>query len=140
MNSLEEVQQILNDVPAINSGGCGISALTMYKYLKARGENAKFVYLYERRELLEENSVTLNTGNGQYHAPEHVVILHKGKLLDSGGEIEDPEWWGRHEQIIEDEGFVLNTINNADWNWCFNREHVRDIQKKTGIDLSEVQI
>ena len=44
-----QAQAFLNDIPSINIGGCGISALSLYRWLKKENElkDVKFVYLYD---------------------------------------------------------------------------------------------
>ena len=54
VKTFDEVLNFLSNIPSINCGGCGISALAMYRWLKKHGkttEETAFYYLendYER--------------------------------------------------------------------------------------------
>lgn len=139
--SLGEVMDFLSRIPSINSGGCGISALAMFRWLKKHNslKNTKFVYFHFSMGELNDNSDALKNGT-KLNAPPHCVLMHDYILIDADGEVDEREW-GEHSLIIEDESKVVDSINSDDWNPSFEREHwVPIIEKKLGIDLSDVDI
>ena len=141
VSTFEEVQNYLSVIPYINYGGCGISALAMYRWLKKHNQlkHTKFVYLYckNSEETYVRNQKTLKGELNNPLAPSHVILLHDGKQIDIEFE-SDTVYYFRH--VVEDERFLIKTINTLEsWNADFNRKvYVRMIEKKLGIDLSDI--
>ena len=142
METLRQVQNYLRQIPCINMGGCGISALTMYRWLKEHGQltkNTKFIFLYTDDSQYDyfNNKRVMENGSGSPVAPSHVVLYHRGKYIDCRGERDIFEF--DYTQNVQDEKFVVRT-NNAigTWNDYFERINIRDIQIDTEVDLSDI--
>lgn len=140
METLEQVQEYLNGIPCINCGGCGVSAISMYKWLKKHDNGrVKFVYLYtSRTTYLNNEAILRNKRTGKPEAPSHCCIYYDGQFLDSKGQVdmERYNWF----QIIDEPDFVEKSIQNEDsWNESFDRDNIPKIEKKLEIDLSEVK-
>ena len=142
MKTLKEVQEFLNDIYNINRGGCGISALALYRWLEKNGQlngNTKFVYLYHsyNRDEYLNNDKVLREKTGKPLACAHAGLLHKNNYLDSNGKVDISYYTFVHH--VNEEDFILKSINNlSSWNDAFNREHISRIEKKLGIDLSDI--
>jgi hypothetical protein len=142
MKRLKDVQQFLNSIPNINCGGCGISALAMYRWLKKndrlKDEKAKFIFCYKsyNEDKFLNNEEVLKKGEGNIKAPTHVVIHFKKRYIDSEGTVDIREY--KHRQHIEDEDFMVKTNNSSGWNEMFNRCHLENIQGFLGIDMSDI--
>lgn len=139
--SLEEVMDYLSNIPDINAGGCGISALAMYRWLKKHNllNNTKFVYLHFSMSEYEDNRLAMVNGTKLF-APPHCVLEHNGILIDSDGEVDTYEF-GEHHLTIDDERVIVDSINSDDWNPSFDREKwVPKIEKRLGINLSDVEL
>ena len=141
METLKEVQKYLNQIDNINTGGCGISALAMYRWLKKNDQlqNTKFVYCYSSKDVYLNNSNVLRNKSGKASATSHAVLLHDGQFIDSKG-IKDISIYG-WVQIIEEEEFIIKTLNDdvSEWNSYFDRNNIVKIEQELGIDLSDVK-
>ncbi len=145
--TLKKVQAYLNKIPNIGNGGCGISALAIYMWLKANGQlckDTRFVYLYRcegdyksnckiaKRLKKNINIRTLPT------APYHAILFHNGNYIDCTGtnpvELSEADHF---QEDIDDMQFVIQSINNiADWNSEFERDpYINKIEKHLNIDL-----
>ena len=120
--TLKDVQKYLNSIPNINCGGCGYSALAMYEWLKKNKQlekDTKIVYLYSFR--------------GERGVPNHAVLYHKGKYLDSNGKYKVYRDFPTKQMRKKD---VKDSFFDSDWNSMFNRnKYVPLIEKKLGITL-----
>ena len=141
-STLKQVQKFLSKIPDINEGGCGISALSIYRWLKKneKEDNNKFIFLYrgcDEKEYLN-NRKALRDNKQRAVAPLHCCILYEGKFIDCDGGIDIGKYnW---VQIIDEEEFIKKAINNiGTWNDCFNRKHIGKIEKKLNIDLSDIE-
>lgn len=138
ITTFSELLVFLNSIPRINNGGCAISALTIYRWLKARKEKAQIVYYYDDDAMYckEQNSYLKRR---MYHAEpngcSHAYVKYNGKLYDSLGWHID----NRKHHILSEQ-FAVVTINEArNWVKSFNRSHVVTIQHYTGVDLRDVE-
>lgn len=139
--SLEEVIDYLDSIPAINSGGCGISALAMFRWLKKYKllKNTKFVYIHYSQDGYDDNCQAMRNGSRLF-APPHCVLEHDGILIDSGGELDFLEF-REYTLTIKDERIIVVSINSGDWNEGFDRnEWVPKIEKRLDIDLSDIEV
>jgi hypothetical protein len=138
----EEVKTFLSGIGNINRGGCGISALSMYRWLKKndKAKVYKFVYAYrsdDKDEYLNNKNI-LKGGNGTPKSCCHCFLKKGNKCFDcvESINIENYKWI----QIIEEEEFIKNSINNVScWNSLFNRENIKIIEEKLNIDLSDIK-
>lgn len=140
---LESVLGILNDVPAINQGGCGISALAIYRWCKKNGVSVSdnpFVVLCEDEWELEHNNSACESGEVNEITIPHIVIEIGGELTDSEGiegELISRLPYRQDYQLNEDE--LLELVNTNSWNSWFNRRQWKDyIAQELSIDLSDV--
>lgn len=143
METLREVQNYLDKIVYINRGGCGISAYSMYLWLKKNNlinDSFRFVLCY--RDYCEDdylnNSNVLRDNKGKAVAPNHMVIFYDGKYMDSEGTVDISEYfWVQH---IEEEWFIINCLNNINtWNHYFDRINIRKIEKDLGIKLKNIK-
>ena len=147
---MQEMLMELHDVPFINSGGCGISALSIYRWLKKNGQlnsKTRFVYLYNKdcKNLYINNKAALRKKFYLFSleikptSALHVGIFHNGKYIDCDGDFDVTGY--DFIQLIKDEDFVVNSINNKSaWNDLFDRKHINLIESLLDIDLSDIKI
>ncbi len=138
--TLSDVQEYLETIPSINRGGCGISALAIFRWLKLNNENddTKFVFLYNQKSDYLNNKKVLKGQDGNPSVPGHCCLLYDGKFIDSAGkyDISNYSWL----QIIDEEEFITKSLNEQDsWNHSFDREYIKQIEAKLKIDLSDVE-
>lgn len=138
--TLKKVQKFLSKIPNINGGGCGVSALALYRWIKnnLEIENTKFVFLYDNEDRYLNNAKILRNKKGKAEAPTHCCLLYKGKFIDSDGErkVGKYNWL----QIIDEEEFITKALDNIwDWNHSFDREYIDEIEEKLDIDLSDIR-
>jgi len=146
MKSITDVQKMLNNIPNINSGGCGIASLAMYRWLKKNNKlnkNTKFIYLHHNMDYnYYSNKKALNADNTVIPGScEHVLLYHRGYYRDSKSSkkiLNKPSY-----KILEttNENFILQSVNNVfDWNHKFDRKKIKGIEKTLDINLSDVKI
>lgn len=148
MQILERIFMYLkNEVKGINFGGCGVAALSMYRFLKRNNQldyNSSFAFIYysDSYNDLLINELILNDHLKELpHVPNHVVLNLCGVLFDSDGvfTLEEDD---RIQLIPFDrEDFIIDTINNLDyWSNEFDRRQIDTISKELDIDLSDILI
>jgi hypothetical protein len=139
IENFEDVRKYLSNLPNINSGGCGISALSMYRWLeKNKNKKPNLVICYCDSEKYEKTIENLGKDNDKLFAPSHCGIRYKHNFLDARGKIFIPIY--NHHYLI-DEKEMLELINFGDlWSEEFKRGNTQDISKRLGIDLSDVFI
>lgn len=130
---------ILDSIPNINDGGCGLAALAIVRYLRKQGheiENPfRVIYYDTSRYYVERNKEAIENGEHLERTP-HIIVEIGEKVYDSTGEFcEDT-----YNYINEvPEHILVLTLNTDKWNKCFNRvkwyPHIVDT---LGIDLSDV--
>lgn len=133
VRSFRDARKYLASIPSINSGGCGVAALAMRRFLKKASVSSDLFYETHREadeELLESNTPL---------APPHVVIRVHGVIQDSsrirsdsGGII------ARHIFEVSEDYLVLS-IKEGRWNCRFDRTYVPEIEEKLGVDLSDIR-
>lgn len=135
------VQDFLNELPAINYGGCGLSAYTMFLWLQKNNmltEDTQIVFLhhsYSERDFQTNQSFYLQ-GVGNPVAPEHVVIYRNGKYIDSTGVYYRVNEYSFKLAVSLDkaENFLVNSLNDDNWNSWFDRPSVVPIiEKELGV-------
>lgn len=135
------VQEYLNEIDCINYGGCGLSAYAMFLWLRKNDmltEDTQIVYLhhgYSESDFHTNQSFYLQ-GVGKPVAPEHVVIYRKGKYIDSSGVYTRANEYSFKLGIAIDkaEDFLVNSLNDDNWNSWFNRPcYAPQIEKELGI-------
>lgn len=144
INSFKKVRKFLSNVEYINSGGCGISALTMYRWLqqnnRLRGDE-HFVYLYRiwDVDLFNNNSKALVNKKLKSDSCHHVVLFHKGKYIDCKEEHNPSDYKYVHFNI--DEKFLKKSLRNKNaWNSKFDRKtNIPFIEKNIKINLEDIK-
>lgn len=135
------VQDFLNEIPAINYGGCGLSAYAMFLWLQKNNmltEDTQIVFLhhsYSERDFQTNQSFYLQ-GVGNPVAPEHVVIYRNGKYIDSSGVYTKANEYSFKLAVSLEkaENFLVNSLNDDNWNSWFDRPCVAPmIEKELGI-------
>lgn len=142
MKTLEQVLEFLDNIPNINSGGCGISALAVYKWLKkndALSEDFAIVYLhrwdtYDR----DTNRSFLKGENDNATACSHAIFRYNGVYYDSEGKNESSVRDDNSVIIPAEhvERFMKASLKDGNWNTSFNRaKGVKVIESNLGIEL-----
>ena len=137
---LKQAQKFLSKIPYINDGGCGISALALYRWIKNNLEigNTKFVFLYNEENRYLNNTRVLRDEEGEAEAPDHCCLLYKGEFVDCDGDhiVSKYSWI----QMIDEEDFIKRALDNVgDWNSCFDRGEIKNIEDGLGIDLEDIK-
>ena len=139
IKTFKQVLNFLNGLPDINLGGCGISLLSMIRWLKKNKGINKFtmLFLYNCEENFINNGKALKNKKGDIIAPTHCGLIRNGKLTDSTGKISSLEYnW---TQKVTDETFLMDMINNIEtWNLSFDRELIYKIGERLGIELNGI--
>jgi len=147
MKTFKKVREALDSIDNINYGGCGISALSMYRWLKDNNKlsgDESFTFLYAGWDYtFTENEAILNTNSNncgnKLKAASHIMLFHKGKLYDSEGKTVQSKYINKHEKISVET--LLETINYSHWNSSFDREEsIPLIEEQLGIDLSDIEL
>jgi hypothetical protein len=143
LETFDEVLNFLNNIENINCGGCGISALAMYRWLKKHGqttEQTAFYFLDNDSSNHENNQEYFTNKEVVLRASSHVVLYHNDQTIDSNGY--KPIGGYDYNFLEKSEAYLLAMINNLwTWNYRFERKkHVKKIAKTLGIDLSDVQL
>lgn len=148
LKTLDGVQNWLNDIDDINAGGCGISALSIYRWLKNNNKlvgDESFTYLYNNKDYFYlENSRVLRTKftirrKRKLNSCSHIMLFHNGKNIDSKGEYIPSRYTERHIGITEKQ--LIESINFGGWNCSFERDYnVPNIEVGLQVDLSDVNI
>jgi len=148
LQSLKSTLKFLNCVPAINTGGCGISALAIYRWCRANDicvSDRPFTFVWRNGNEWESSNNDELLENGELdlvEVPNHIVIeLYKG-LYDSNGQQNDNcHPFIVHQEYKLNEKELLAVINrpNGGWNSSFRRaRQIPEIENKLNIDLSDV--
>ena len=143
--TLEKLKKIRTEIKTINSGGCGIAMLAIYRYLKNNQKlkgDEKFVYLYWNSDdpYYQQNNKYLNEGVGEMQSCCHAVLFHDSKYWDCGGHFE----CNYNVKMIfspENEKIIVESCNNIGaWNVCFDREYqLPKIESILNVDLSDIE-
>lgn len=137
----QAVQDFLNEIPAINCGGCGVSVYAMFLWLQKNNmltDDVKIVFLhhsYSAKDFKTNQSFYLQ-GVGNPVAPEHVVLMRKGVMLDSSGVYVEANNYSYSLTVSLDkiEDFLVYSLNDDSWNSWFERPLVVPmIEKELGI-------
>ena len=147
MENLNDVRDFLSEMPYINSGGCGISALAMYYWLGKKNRlnnDTKFVLLCRsfNSELhkLNNNSGKKTLPNLLY-VPNHICLKYNGKYIDCDSNCIDKNYDYKLEIDLTNLMDIINNPHpNSGWNIAFDRRKVKFIEDTLEIDLSDVKI
>lgn len=144
LHRLNQVQKNLNTVWGINWGGCGISALAMYRWLKENDMligDESFTYLYiSSDDTFHTNSSVLNEkdNNCKLGSASHIMLYHNGKNHDSKGSDIDYRYVRSHTGISEEQ--LLESIRFGLWNDGFGRENwIPVMEQMLNVNLSDIK-
>ena len=126
VSTFAELRANLARIPDIHRGGCGISALAMYKWLKENkklSKNFKFYFFYtwmNDGDYKHNNRVLRNETDSQLQVPSHIGIYHRGRIIDCTPHVR--EYTLSHPVELEHLDAVVKMINEPyEWNPSFNR-------------------
>jgi hypothetical protein len=137
------VQKYLNKIDCINAGGCGISAYAMFLWLQKNNmltEDVKVVFLhhsYSASDFATNQDFYLH-GVGSPVAPEHVVLMINGVMIDSTGVFNKANDYDYNlaVSIEKAEDFLVKSLNDNNWNSWFDRPKITPrIEKDLGISF-----
>lgn len=108
----------LANIPCINSGGCGYSALAIYDYLVSQGIEAQLEYIID-----DLHKVDLVRRASPY-APAHVMVRVGTRLIDSEGihakRSEHVAYFG-HIHMPVTRSYVVASLDKGNWNRHYDR-------------------
>jgi hypothetical protein len=139
----QAVQNYLNKIDCINAGGCGISAYAMFLWLQKNNmltEDVKVVFLhhsYSASDFATNQDFYLH-GVGSPVAPEHVVLMKNGVMIDSTGVFNKANNYDYNLAVSIDkaEDFLVKSLNDNNWNSWFDRPNIAPrIEKDLGISF-----
>lgn len=150
IKSFKNVLEFLDTIRFINCGGCGIAAISLYRWLeknKKLTKNTKFFGFDDSSEEFN-NNYNLLTNNGKNNdlkykllVSSHYMIFHRNKFYDSNGSHVEIDYRYKYE-ISEEQLLVLINYpsNRINWNTMFDRNNCKEIEKTLDIDLSDIKI
>lgn len=125
MNVHTKLSKGIKDMPPlVNYGGCGFTALYLYRALKRRGYDARIVGFDDRKDVLDSLKKPKGT-----KVPVHFVVKVDKQYYDSEGEVRVA--WGYvytcDEKFKQSTGVEIDEvklkylIRHGNWNWVFDR-------------------
>jgi hypothetical protein len=137
----QAVQDFLDEVPNINRGGCGVSVYAMFLWLQKNNmltDDTKIIFLHHSYSTkdFETNQSFYLQGVGNPVAPEHVVLMRNGVILDSSGVYIESNNYSYSLTVSLDkiEDFLVYSLNDDNWNSMFERPCVIPmLEKELGI-------
>lgn len=147
MRTLNQVRLYLSTIPRINAGGCAISALAMYRWLKKKGRlnwDTAIVYTYTSttNPYYMQNSKAIQLGKLDHlTACCHAYLLHGGCIIDCDRVVPlSTNRAMRKTMTVMTEEQVVASLNIACWNAFFQRKpHVTQIAAKLRIDMRDIK-
>lgn len=146
LTTLNQVRRFLDSLESINYGGCGVAALSMYRWLKKNNMlkgNECFVFLYQDNSFFYRTNDKFFKGLGKNIVScAHVVLKIDDEYYDTTGKTRAMFLWrflNQHDNITEDN--LITALNNEYWNEMFDRDlYIPIIEMVLGIDLSDIII
>jgi hypothetical protein len=141
--NFDDVRTFLSNVPYIHDGGCGVAALSMYRWLEKNGMiKPKIILWYDYPQRYYFNKKALKKSGKKFRekviAPNHCGISYKEKIIDC--KREGLEEIDEIRQITNEKGLLIIINKAITWNPDFRRTRIPEIGEKLGIDLSDVLI
>lgn len=140
---IRPVLRELDMVPYINEGGCGISVLSMHRWMKKRVKDLDFDIVCAYRKSgkgYDVNRDFMDNNRGELTPPNHVLYRYDGVLYDSQG-VEHELNWDCVLSIRTEQNLVRMINNVRPWCQSFDRRTmVPYISRTLDIDLSDVKI
>lgn len=142
MKTLNEVLEFLDEIPAINSGGCGISAYSVYLWLKKNNslsEDFAIIYLHnwDMKDLMTNRKFVENKGKKAV-ACSHAIFRYDGVYYDSTGV--SSRYVGEDNSVVipteHVDRFMKASLMSNDWNPMFRRDiFLPVIEDNLGVEL-----
>lgn len=115
------IRRYLDNIPNLNYGGCGISALVLFDHAEAAGLKPKIVFGYSTWDCGYDENKEYKRGNRQYaESASHIFISFGGKDYDSDGEYKRKGYWMFDDEITRDH--LVDSIRHGCWNPSFDRK------------------
>lgn len=138
--------EVLNKIPELNNGGCGISALSMYRWLEKNNYlqgDEKFLFLYRRNDDFYENNKMALSNNAEFCSCAHILFYFNGSFYDSNGKqnhhVHDLRSLYKVKHTVTEDQLIEAINNRVTWNNDFRRsKYVSVIENKLGISLSDI--
>jgi len=139
------IENLKNNYPTINAGGCGVVAYNLAKELSSLGFDAKIAWLdvnhplegYEERfnDLLNRDvDIDLHYLNDNGFRCAHCMVLIDGNYIDADGVVNKlVGMWGDtypHTTTLEWELLKSLVENEVGWNKTFDRELIPEVIEK----------
>jgi len=153
LNLLETKLDVLSSIPNLNSGGCGIVAYAIVKWLyEQHNINAEIMYLYSDIDhyCKLENEQYLIGNRDEPSACSHAVVVINNRIYDTEYYIQgcDYDEFFYSSQYIDgcdhifdyNSEFILSSLNSDSWSDWFERENIYTIERILNIDLSEINV
>ena len=146
--------ELLRKTSFINKGGCGVAALTMYRFLKKNEPTTKpkIIFLYSSKTdkdafeknyaklLFEYNSSAINDANSKLNhiiPAIHIALELDGELIDAKGTVKADDYSLMQKGISEEN--LLRAVNTAGWSNLFDRcEFIEKITQHTDINILDI--
>lgn len=134
---LREIKEYLGGIDYINSGGCGVSTLVLYKIIKELypDTDVEICFLYED---IHTPSYRINhVKRNKIVAPNHCCIKLDGIFIDNSRGV----YFFFNECVTVSYDFFISSLKNkTSWNPSFKRDKiVPAIEDRLKIDLSEAK-
>jgi hypothetical protein len=150
-----EMLHLRGHICQINSGGCGIAALTMLRFIENKNKDmrklASIIYSYtsyDKNEFEHNNKIIHNRKSNKEEkliVPYHILLRIEEVVFDITGRCRNNYGSFRDEFKANEFGIeiLLETINNYrkgnGWNRCFKRKkEIPKLEKVFGVDLSDI--
>lgn len=140
MKTFNELRNYLFSIPNIHDGGCGISALFMYKWVKQNmpAADVRFVYLYHScsEAYTHNDSILKNNSAENPTSCSHACIVLGDEYMDCEKLVRPGDFTFVHN--IDNEEFILKSLRNrSKWNDWFSRDLYLPIMEQViGIKLN----
>jgi hypothetical protein len=151
IKKIESLYKKLKDIPSLNSGGCGIAAYGVYKYLSLHcpeiAKDINMVFLYGTWDSKRDKTINRQSfnKNKQFEIiPTHIVLKYKKHYFDSNCVNRKCHFNGQRTIQIFEKDFImplLKLINDKKsyWNNSFNRNYLNSIEVLLGVKLNEIR-
>ena len=143
MKTFSEVINYLSGIPNLNQGGCVVASVAMHRWLKKQNVDSEIVFLYNEMEddtFERNNQILCDTKiKAKFTGCTHSMLFYDGNYYDSDGLNTDSAWFP-YEHFVP-ENYAIEALNHSTlWNPMFERSHIKDIELKLGVNLSDIKI
>lgn len=146
IEDFEKVREYLSKIPAISQGGCGISAVAMFRWLVSNNfdeNDINFVMGYKSLAEFADNSIAFCGDEDLPYACSHIGILIQYNNRDTIIDCKERWFFSNYiqSQVVNENAMVSSINQIGQWNGCFDREkYVPKIEKKLKIDLKDIKL